>query len=58
MNYYVGLYVIPGYTGESGHGKHAAVTQNAKFQNLIQKFVYGTLSSQRIEKDTTARATV
>ena len=53
MNYYVGLYVIPGYTGESGHGKHAAVTQDAKFQNLIQKFVYGTLSSQRIEKETT-----
>jgi len=29
------------------------VTQNAKFQNLIQKFVYGILSSQRIEKETT-----
>jgi len=39
-------------------GNMQLVTQNAKFQNLIQKFVYGILSSQRIEKDTTARATV
>ena len=52
MNYYVGLYVIPGYTEESGHGKHAACDTKRKISKSYSKIRlwYSVF--------TTARATV